>query len=59
MAEIINLRQARKARDRAKAQDMAASNRAKHGRTRGEKQRQEAEEAKIVRLLDGAKREED
>lgn len=55
---MINLRQARKARARAKAQDAAAENRAKHGRTKGEKQRDAAEKAKVVRLLDGAKREE-
>ena len=55
MAEILNLRLARKTRARAKAQENAAQNRAKHGRTKGEKRSDEAEAAKIVRLLDGAK----
>lgn len=59
MAEIINLRRARKARDRAKAEGEAAANRARHGRTKGEKKLRDAEEAKAARLLDGARRDPD
>ena len=37
MAEIINLRQARKAKARAEKQQQAERNRAKHGRSKAEK----------------------
>ena len=57
MAEIINLRQARKARDRDARQQEAARNRASSGRTKDEKLRQRAEAERAARLLDGAKRE--
>ena len=58
MAEVINLRLARKARGRAEAGQKAAENRALHGRTKAERQRQEAEAARAERLIDGARREE-
>lgn len=47
MAEIINLRQARKAKKRDARETAAAENRAKFGRTKAEKQKslQEAESA--------------
>jgi hypothetical protein len=54
-AEIVNLRQARKARARRDAQGAAAGNRAKFGRTAGEKTSEAAEGARRDRLLDGAK----
>ncbi|MBV9840136.1 MAG: DUF4169 family protein [Sphingomonadaceae bacterium] len=57
MAEIINLRQARKAKTRARAGDAAAANRAKHGRTKAERAREEADAARREKLLDQAKRE--
>lgn len=57
MAEIINLRMARKARERAAAKAQADSNRAKHGRTLVERTATEAEIVRIDRVLDGAKRE--
>lgn len=47
MAEIINLKRARKARERAAKSDEAAANRAKFGRTTAEKSRAESE-AEIV-----------
>lgn len=56
MAEPINLRQARKARERAAREAAAAVNRAAHGRTRAERERDAAAEALRRRLLDGAKR---
>lgn len=57
MAEIINLRLARKARQRREAAATAAGNRARFGRTRGERQRDEAERETLERALDGARRE--
>ncbi len=57
MGEIINLKQARKARDKAEAKATAAANRAAHGRTKGEKSAAEIERARIQRLLDQSRRE--
>lgn len=56
VAEIVNLRLARKARDRATAARVAAANRAKFGRTRAEREAEAVERARIDRTLDGAKR---
>jgi len=55
MADIINLRQARKAKVRADAADKAAANRAKFGRTKGEKAREAAEDQRADRALDDSK----
>jgi hypothetical protein len=55
MAEIINLRIARKRQARAQEEAKAATNRALHGRTRQEKLAQRAEQARADRQLDGAK----
>lgn len=57
MAEIVNLRQARKARKRADYAAQADRNRAKFGRTRAEKDRDRIEADRQARLIDGAKRE--
>tara|TARA_B100001105_G_C22154038_1_gene341457 strand:+ start:307 stop:576 length:270 start_codon:yes stop_codon:yes gene_type:complete len=57
MAEIINLRMARKAKARATAQASADINRTKYGRTMAERQAVEREEETRARLLDGARRE--
>ena len=57
MAEIVNLNRARKARARTEAAAAAAANRAKHGRTAAERERDERTEARRRPLLDGAKRE--
>ncbi len=59
MAEIINLRLARKARKRSDDVAQAEQNRAKFGRTRGEKDRDRIEAERQARLIDGAKREGD
>ena len=56
MAEIINLRRARKARDRAASEAEAAANRLSHGRSKAEKQATRAERERLERTLDGAKR---
>lgn len=57
MAEIINLRMARKAKARATAQATADANRAKYGRTKAERKAVEREEEARARLLEGARRE--
>lgn len=55
-AEIINLRQVRKARDRAGKVGLAAENRAKFGRTKHERQREEAESGRHAKHLDAHRR---
>ena len=55
MADIINLRQARKHKQRADKDRQAAENRAKHGRTKGEKQRDAADADRARRQLDQSK----
>lgn len=57
MAEIINLRTARKARKRRAAEGAAAANRALFGQTRAERLHTAAETARSERTLDGARRE--
>ncbi len=59
MAEIVNLRMARKVRDRAVAEQKAAENRARFGRTKAEKATQRAKAEREARTLDGARRETD
>lgn len=53
MAEVINLRLARKARARREAEVQAAANRALHGRTKAEKSAEKAERAKAERHVEG------
>jgi hypothetical protein len=55
MAEIINLKDFRKARARAEAETKAAGNRAKFGRTREERNRQSTEGQRARREHDGNK----
>lgn len=57
MAEIVNLRLARKARERAAREAQAQANRARHGRTRAEREVQLLDAARDARKLDGARRE--
>ncbi len=57
MADIINLRQARKERDRADRARQAEENRAKFGRTKAERRRDLAEIESLRKTVDGAKRE--
>ncbi|WP_068074151.1 DUF4169 family protein [Novosphingobium lentum] len=54
--DVINLRTARKARQRNAAQALAATNRARFGRTTAEKQRDEQARDLADRLIDGAQR---
>jgi len=58
-AEILNLRQARKARARTEAEAQAAANRAKFGRTKAERQRAQMDSARMEKHIDGAKRDSD
>ncbi|PTW58777.1 uncharacterized protein DUF4169 [Breoghania corrubedonensis] len=52
-ADIINLRQARKARRRADKETTAAENRIRFGKTRSEKDKAKAETEKATRSLEG------
>ena len=55
MAEIVNLRQARKARKRDEALKQADANRVKFGRTKAQKTAGQAEQARLDRTVDGAR----
>lgn len=57
MAEIINLRQARKRRGRQEKEALAAANRARFGRTKAERLTSRDQEARQARDLDGKRRE--
>lgn len=57
MADIINLRRARKAREREAEQKRADASRAEHGRSKAERQAAKTEASRANRLLDGARRE--
>ncbi|MEN7536929.1 DUF4169 family protein [Aurantiacibacter flavus] len=59
MAEVINLRTARKAKQRADKVREAEANRAKFGQTKAEKALRQQECDRAMHLLDGAKREKD
>jgi hypothetical protein len=56
MAEIVNLRIARKAKSRAEAAAKAAENRARFGRSRAEKAAEAADAGRASKRLDQAKR---
>lgn len=56
---VINLRQARKQKARSDKAAKAAENRALHGRTKAERERDAAEKGRASRTLDGARRERD
>jgi hypothetical protein len=57
MGEVINLRKARKQRERAAKEEAAAQNRAAHGRTKAEKKLTGAKADKAVSDLEAHKRE--
>ena len=57
MAEVVNLRQARKAAARDKARAEADANAARFGRTKAQKAQEAAEAEKARAALDGARRE--
>lgn len=51
MADIINLRRARKAKDRQAAEAKADANRAKFGQTKAEKNARRAEDQRAAQVL--------
>jgi hypothetical protein len=57
MAEIVNLRNARKQKARADKAAVAEQNRLKFGRTKAEKQADAAAKARAEKHLEGHKRE--
>ena len=57
MPDVINLRQARKRRERAKKERTAEQNRLLHGRTKTEKAKDRQTAERSVRFIDGHKRE--
>jgi hypothetical protein len=56
MAEIINLKRARKSKARAEAEAAAKANRVEHGRTKADKTNSKVEKNAAHRKLDGHKR---
>ena len=56
MAEIVNLRQARKQRGRAEAKQAAAENRIRHGRTGPAKAEDKRVQDRAAKDLDGKRR---
>ncbi len=57
MADIVNLTERRKRRDREQRKTEADAKRMLFGRTKGDKARQDKERSADVRKLDGAERE--
>ena len=57
MTDIINLKQARKAKALTEKEKQAAENRAKFGRTKGEKKLDKLKATKAEKHLEGHKRE--
>jgi hypothetical protein len=57
MADIVNLRQARKARNRAADESRAEANRVKHGRSKADKQAAAVARQKYDTAMEGARRE--
>ena len=55
MGDVINLRQARKARDRQAAEQAAAEARVLHGRTKAQRKLEKAEAEKLARAVDQSK----
>jgi hypothetical protein len=59
MAEIVNLRQARKRAARAERERVAAENRAVHGRSKAERLSEAAEKRRDAAALDGHRRDDE
>ncbi|MFI0843467.1 DUF4169 family protein [Mesorhizobium sp. IMUNJ 23232] len=56
MGDIVNLRAARKRRDRDEKARLADENRVRHGRTKGEKQRDRAEAGRLDAHVEARRR---
>jgi hypothetical protein len=59
MGDVINLRQARKARDRKAAEQAAAGARALHGQTKGQRSMKKAEAERLAKAIEQARLETD
>lgn len=59
MAEIVNLRQVRKAKKRAQDAAVADANRARHGASKAERRVTRDEADRLARTLNGARLQED
>jgi hypothetical protein len=59
MADVVNLRQARKAKERAEREQTAAERRRAFGRTKAEKLAEAAEKERAAKLLAGHQRDPD
>ncbi|MEL1250629.1 DUF4169 family protein [Aurantiacibacter gilvus] len=59
MAEVVNLRMARKRRSRADKAKAASAARARHGTGKAEKLSHEVDEARARSIVDGARLEKD
>jgi hypothetical protein len=59
MAEIVNLRLARKAKKRSEAEGRAAANRFRFGESKGDKLRRAQEAERLARGVDGARRDDE
>lgn len=57
MGDVVNLRLARKARNRAADERRAEANRAKHGRSKSDKRFAEMAKQKYDAVIEGARRE--
>lgn len=57
MGDIINLRQARKAKKRVEEESRAQTNRVKHGRTKADKHLADMARQRHDAVIDGARRE--
>ena len=55
MADIINLKRARKQKDKIKKAKQATVNAAKFGRSKAQKQIEEAEQSRLKKHLDGTR----
>lgn len=57
-ADIVNLRRVRKQNARAEKEEMARANRTRHGLSKAERHKAEAEQERARRQLDGHRRDE-
>lgn len=59
MGDVVNLNKLRKAKARVEAKVQAEANRARFGRTKAERKRDEKERAILMRTVEGAKLDDD
>jgi hypothetical protein len=59
MGDVVNLNKLRKAKARVEAKAQAEANRARFGRTKAERKRDESERAILTRTVEGAKLDDD